>query len=374
MIDLQIKGSFEGILEPFVVRIRVGGSDGEKSSDDDALAVRSASRGGSYQCNSRYGAFSLIVHDEQIDGDVILCIPAKNVAQRLFRRSSKHNTLLLTERCDQLCVMCSQPPRRSNDEWRFPLFERALSLVDRDVVIGISGGEPTLYKRPLFEMLSRISEKRGDLTFHILSNAQHFEAVDVDALQTLHKQCKVLWGIPLYSHRPDTHDEIVGKRGAFEKLMQSLFLLGASGANIEVRTVITSLNVFDLPHLASFVANHIPFLKFWAIMGMEPIGYAKPNWSRLFFDHSAFPQPIVNAIEVSRVRKIPLRLYNIPRCTLPARYRDWCVDSISDWKKKYLPACTHCVEKGLCAGFFEWYDQKSAWSKIEPILEGRALQ
>jgi hypothetical protein len=104
-------------------------------------------------------------------------------------------------------------------------------------------------------------------------------------------------------------------------------------------------------------------------MGMEPIGYARANWERLFFDHSLFPQPITNALEISRLAGVACHLYNIPRCTMPKDYRVYCVDSISDWKKKFLTKCEPCCERSVCAGFFEWYNPKAGWAEITPIQQ-----
>lgn len=369
MIELHLKAEFESKAPPFVARVRVAGpADAGKPGDNEALIRERADRPGTYECEAAQCRFSVNVRPgDSIDGDILLCVPSRNVAQRLFRRSSRHNTLLLTERCDQVCVMCSQPPKNTNDEWRFPLYEQALLLADQDIMVGISGGEPTLYKDALLGMIERVAEQRPDLGYHILSNGQHFEESDRERLRALHERVSVVWGIPLYSHREAVHDEIVGKKGAFPHVMRNLFLLGGAKARIELRTVITALNIFDLPGLAAFIAKNIPFIGDWAIMGMEHIGYAKPNWQRLFFDHSLFPQPIVNALEISGLRNIHVHLYNVPRCTMPPGYRGYCVDSISDWKKKYLPECAACVERDICPGFFEWYSSKVAWAGIAPI-------
>ena len=366
MINLSLKAAFSATPPPFVTKLRLAGSEGP--SLDETLVRPRPEEPGAYDCEAPGCSFELRVPpDEPINGDVLLCVPARGAVDRLFRRASCHNTLLLTERCDQLCLMCSQPPKNTNDEWRFPLYERALLLADPDTLVGISGGEPTLYKDPLLGMIGRVAEKRPDLSYHILSNGQHFTADDEARLRTLHSATRIVWGIPLYSHASATHDEIVGKPGAFSRLLENLFFLAATGARIELRTVITAKNIFDLPHLAGFIATHIPFISDWAIMGMEPIGYARPNWGRLFFDHSLFSQPIVNALEISELRNIPCRLYNVPRCTMPPAYRQHCVDSISDWKKKYLPECAGCAERDACPGFFEWYSPSVAWANISPI-------
>jgi len=369
MIELHLKAEFKTQVPPFVVKLRrIDSGDGAQPAGDEALATARCSTPGTYDCDSAHGRFVMQVRpDESIDGDVLLCVPSRGVAQRLFRRSSRHNTLLLTERCDQICVMCSQPPKNTDDEWRFPLYEQALLLADPNMMVGITGGEPTLYKDALLGMIERVFARRPDLRYHILSNGQHFTADDIELLSRLHESVNIVWGVPLYSHREEAHDEIVGKEGAFRKVMANLFLLGGTKARIELRTVITALNIFDLPSLAAFIAKNIPFIGDWAIMGMEPIGYARPNWQQLFFDHSLFPQPIASALEISGLKNIHVHLYNVPRCTMPKPYRDYCVDSISDWKKKYLPECGDCTERDVCPGFFEWYSPKVAWTGIAPI-------
>lgn len=370
MIDLHLRATFEEQGPPFVVKVVRAKPP---AADASQYAILTGGGAGPHSCSSPQGGFTLLVsEDDSPEGDVLLCIPAHGVAQRLFRHGSQHNTLLLTERCDQLCVMCSQPPKASNDDWRFPHYERALHLVDRDAVIGISGGEPTLYKDVLLNILGRVSEKRPDLSYHILSNGQHFVPEDRERLAELHRRVRITWGIPLYSHQAKQHDRIVGKEGAYHRVLESLYLLASTRADIELRTVITALNVLQLPHLASFIASHLPFIADWAIMGMEPIGYAKANRDALFFDHSAFPQPLVSAAQISKLLKIPCHFFNIPRCTVPPAIRGNCVDSISDWKKKFLPQCTACTERSACSGFFEWYNQKWEWSGVKPIIKGRA--
>lgn len=365
MIDLYLRAEFERKAPPFVVRLQLA-TDDRGATCGEAPAVPRAGEPGTYDCHSVYGRFVLrLPAGEPIDGDVVLCVPARGAVNRLFRPGSRQNTLLLTERCDQLCMMCSQPPKNTADEWRFPLYEQALLLAAPDTIAGVSGGEPTLYKRELLAMIARVAQNRPDLRYHILTNAQHFEPKDEDLLRA--QRGRILWGVPLYSHREEAHDEIVGKSGAFRVLMRNLLLLLSAGANVELRTVITAKNVLDLGRLASFIADNIPFVTDWAIMGMEPIGYARANWKQLFFDHSLFPQPLVNAVEISALRGIPCRLYNVPLCTMPAAYRRHCVDSISDWKKKYLSECERCEEKGTCSGFFEWYNSQVAWSRISPI-------
>ncbi|MCB0406955.1 MAG: hypothetical protein KDD34_02060, partial [Bdellovibrionales bacterium] len=194
-------------------------------------------------------------------------------------------------------MMCSQPPKDIDSRWLIPLYRDAIELSDQDIDIGISGGEPTLYKEELFSLLEYFAEKRPDISFHILTNAQHFSKKDRARLIELHKALKILWGIPLYSSSAQEHDDIVKKCGAFNTLIENLFILASSGGAIELRTVLTKKNIFELPYIAKFIAKNTKFLAHWAIMNLEPIGYAKMGREELFFDYSQFFEPLANAIE-----------------------------------------------------------------------------
>ena len=301
------------------------------------------------------------------DGDVFLFFPERKEAQRIIRRGSKHNTILFTEECDQLCVMCSQPPKDIDSRWLIPLYRDAIELSDQGIEMGISGGEPTLYKEELFSLLEYFSEKRPDVSFHILTNAQHFSKTDRPRLKAIHKALRILWGIPLYSSSAQEHDDIVKKPGAFTTLIENLFTLASSGGAIELRTVVIKKNILDLPYIAKFITKNTNFMARWAIMNLEPIGYAKFSREELFFDYSQFFEPIANAIETAELYKMSVSLFNFPLCTVPERYRYYCADSISDWKKKYLPLCNPCTQKDKCGGFFEWYNKDWEMAGIGPI-------
>ncbi len=313
--------------------------------------------------------------NDELLGDVLLCHPNKGHAQRLIRRNSQHNTILFTERCDQMCAMCSQPPKDRDYSPLFGFYRDAILLADEGVRVGISGGEPTLYLDQLIEILEAAAESRSDINFHILTNCQHFDERYEERLEALHQRLNILWGVPLYSHDAITHDEIVGKVGAFENLMAGFYRLAATGASIELRTVLTARNAMDFPRLAQFIAKHLPFISFWAIMAMEPIGFAKANKEELFFDHSAFPEPLISGVQNSLTLGIRPELYNFPLCTIPKRYREFCNVSISDWKRKYLDTCKSCAQDSNCTGFFEWYNDSWEWEGVRPLnSEGNFVQ
>src|SRR3546814_14125208 len=109
----------------------------------------------------------------ELDGDVLLIDPLRGRADRLIRADSAHNTLLVTERCDQLCVMCSQPPRKTHVD-RFALLTQACLLAPPNLVIGITGGEPTLSKPETFALVQQALNTRPELDIHIPHHATPF--------------------------------------------------------------------------------------------------------------------------------------------------------------------------------------------------------
>lgn len=208
--------------DPFVVRLNddrhfLDATFGRTTPFDAQLETVTA-KAATYATN--HGPLQIFDTDpSEADGDVLFVIPDRKIAHRVIRANSMHNTFLVTERCDQLCLMCSQPTKEHHVDM-FPYFEAAALLTETGKTIGISGGGPLLYKDQLFALLKRVLTARPDLRFHILTNGQHFCEKDTETLSSL-PMGSILWGIPLYSHEPATHDEIVGKQGAYARLMQS---------------------------------------------------------------------------------------------------------------------------------------------------------
>src|SRR5262249_20050957 len=141
-------GACSEAAEPFVARLNYERGSARGHRD----AIRLLAIPGEMGFAGEAGFFTIATQDQALDGDRVLIDPARGAAERLIRGSSKHNSLLITERCDQLCVMCSQPPKKTHID-RFKYFEQACLLAPPGAVIGASGGEPTLYKDELFDLI-----------------------------------------------------------------------------------------------------------------------------------------------------------------------------------------------------------------------------
>jgi His-Xaa-Ser system radical SAM maturase HxsC len=302
--------------------------------------------------------------EDEIVGDVCLFNFEKGYADRLIRGNSKHNTLVVTEQCDQLCIMCSQPPKKTHHDQFHELYHACL-LADSGKIIGISGGEPTLYKEELFSLIKDVNKQRPDLQFHILTNAQHFSVDDLEYLKSF--RGNVLWAVPLYAAHPVIHDTIVAKAGAYERLLASLSLLVQAGAQVELRTVVMQQNISELPDIAKVIKTHLPFIQHWAIMQLENIGFARNRWSKTFFDHSIDFSGIAAAAAYTLASGIETRFFNFPLCTIPPAWRPYAEQTISDWKQRFDTPCLNCSVQEQCGGFFEWHPSArsyEAWGEI----------
>ena len=366
MIKLNIRVSHSFASDQsLALRIRLSDLAGKPATDTDGLFYKTET--GDSVIDTTHG--SLVLKDNTTrleEGEVIFFYPNQSVVRRFYRPSANSNTILLTEECDQLCVMCSQPPKNKRYD-QYELYAAAIRLVPQNAVIGITGGEPTLLKDELFVFLSSMLEERPDLFFHILSNAQHLTENDRPVLTKM--QNNILWGIPIYSSDSEIHDQIVGKTGAFDKLIEGLNHLFSAGAQVELRTVLMRQNVTNLSELAEFVSTHLPWIEIWAIMQLENIGYARMNWDHIFFDNSVEFTPIQRGLTVASARNINVALYNFPLCTVPETYRGYARASISDWKKKYFNFCSDCVDKLDCCGVFEWHTEKRGFAKLTPVIQ-----
>lgn len=366
MIPLQLPAHFEDPGgPPFVARLgdRSGPALGAVEYGDASVVAEFADtlvfqRGHvSFSLDRRAARLAL--------GDVVFAEPSAGRISRWLRKDSIHNTLLVTERCDQLCVMCSQPPRKSHVD-RFGYFLEACLLAPKDCTIGLSGGEPTLFLDALTNLVLKVAEVRDDIRFHILTNAQHFSEDHIPLLRDP-AFARVLWGVPIYAAAPALHDRVVGKPGAFETLLKGLNVLALSGQVVELRTVLMRETYDVLPALAHFVVAKASFVACWALMQLEAAGFARTRWSDLFVDHSVRPGPLADAISLSRAHGVETVIYNTPHCTVPPALWPYLRPSISDWKRAFPSECNTCRQRSACSGLFTWRSGLTEYERAHPL-------
>jgi His-Xaa-Ser system radical SAM maturase HxsC len=286
-------------------------------------------------------------------GDVVALHPSGTV-NVLYRRSSPHNTILLTERCNSYCLMCSQPPKAADDSYRVPQILRLLELIDiATLELGISGGEPTLLGQDFLAIVSKARDFLPSTALHVLTNGRRFcDAGFAEALGAI-GHADLMLGVPLYADVDSVHDYVVQAPGAFEETMNGLYNLAIAGVRLEVRVVLHKQTYGRLPQLASFIARNLPFVEHVALMGLEMYGFTPPNLGVLWIDPVEYQTELEEATLTLAGSGMNVSIYNHQLCTIPRSIWSFARKSISDWKNVYLDCCSSCGVRAYCGGFFQ---------------------
>jgi His-Xaa-Ser system radical SAM maturase HxsC len=287
------------------------------------------------------------------DGDVIRVEPVRDAIQTLYRRGSRSNSLLVTERCNNYCVMCSQPPKDHDDSWIVDDLMQAIPLMSPDTPeIGITGGEPTLLGQRLVELVQHLRDHLPRTAVHILSNGRGFASGGLAGALARLRHPDLMIGIPLYADVPEHHDYVVQARGAFDETIRGILNLKREGVRVELRFVIHAETYAGLPAFARFVARNLLFVDHVALMGLELMGFARTNLDALWIDPLDYQRELREAVETLDRSGLRVSIYNTPLCVLPPELRRLARASISDWKNTYMDECNGCGLRAQCGGFF----------------------
>lgn len=287
------------------------------------------------------------------DGDVLRLTPAKHSLRVLFRKNASINSFLLTERCNNLCLMCSQPPRNVNDGWIVDEILEALPLIDPDVPeIMFSGGEPTLLGARFFELVQACKSYLPRTALHVLSNGRTFSNAEFAAKLGRIQHHDIMIGIPIYSDLSHVHDYVVQADGAYDEMLRGVLNLRQAGVPVEIRVVLHKQTVARLPALAEFITRNLLFVNHVALMGLEMTGFTKANLDDLWIDPIEYRSELSKAVGILDRAKIRTSIYNSQLCLLDRTIWQFARQSISDWKQEYMPECEGCTVKDRCGGFF----------------------
>ena len=287
------------------------------------------------------------------DGDILGIDPASRRFRVLYRKASRHNSFLVTERCNHYCLMCSQPPRDVDDGWILDEIEASIPLLDPlTSAIGFTGGEPLLEWRRFIPLLGKVRDALPQSQVHVLTNGRAFASREVaDAWADL-KHPRLCAGIPIYSSVDHVHDYVVQARGAFDETILGIMRLKDKGQQVEVRVVLQRVTAERLVETCSWIARNLAFVDHVALMGMENTGFALANQDLLWIDPVDYQRDLAEGVAILASAGLNVSIYNLPLCLLDRHVWPFAARSISDWKNAFVPECTDCVERPNCGGFF----------------------
>lgn len=287
------------------------------------------------------------------DGDIVRINGATGEVLVLFKASFSSNSILLTERCNSWCVMCSQPPRKQNDDWIVDEWIQTIPLIPKDTEsIGITGGEPTLLGRRFLDLIAALKSNLPSTAVHVLSNGRNFSYLSLAKALSEIKHPSLTVAIPLYSDIAWRHEFVVQSHRSFDQTVRGILNLARCGISIEIRVVLHRFTISRLKELAAYISRNFPFVAHVALMGLEPIGFARTNYDALWVDPVDYSSELIETVDELLQNNIPFSIFNHQLCTLPQQLWPFTVQSISDWKNIYLDECFSCVVKEQCGGFF----------------------
>ncbi|WP_273733058.1 His-Xaa-Ser system radical SAM maturase HxsC [Mycolicibacterium septicum] len=287
------------------------------------------------------------------EGDVLSIYPQSGRVRVLYRRSSRHNFFLVTERCNNYCLMCSQPPKNVDDGWLIDEIAQTIPLVDPATpALTFTGGEPLTEWRRFIGLLDLARDQLPDTGIHVLTNGRAFSSPEVAKAWAAIGHPKLSAGIPIYAAVDHIHDYVVQAKGAFDQTVLGVLRLKDHGQRVEIRIVLHAVTAPHLPETCSWIARNLPFVDHVALMGMENTGFAIANDATLWIDPLDYQEQLKAGVEVLSTAGVNASIYNLPLCVLDPSIRPFAVQSISDWKNSFVEECGGCTARPDCAGFF----------------------
>ena len=291
--------------------------------------------------------------DHLESGDFISINPENQFIRVLYRSASNQNSILLTERCNHYCLMCSQPPRNVDDEWIMEETKQLIRMLPIDTPeLGFTGGEPTLYGQDFIDLMMLTKSYLPHTAIHILTNGRRFSDIEFarSYAQIGHKD--MMLGIPIYSDDPVLHDYVVQSKGAFDETIRGVLNLKSLGQKVEIRVVLHKQTIPRLVNLCEFLARNLLFVDHVALMGLEMTGFTRANIEDLWIDPYEYRDTLSAATLLLKNYGMNVSIYNHQRCLINDDVVFANRKSISDWKNEYVSECQGCSKLSECGGFF----------------------
>jgi His-Xaa-Ser system radical SAM maturase HxsC len=293
------------------------------------------------------------------DDYVAVVEPHTGLVRVLYRADSQHNFLFATERCSSYCVMCSQPPRDIDDSGAAEELLRIVELIpDQPQHLGITGGEPTLLADGLVQVIRSLRDRLPGTAVTMLSNARLYCYRDFVAKLADIAHPSFVTSVPLHGSEASTHDFVAQARGAFDQTVQGLYNAARCKLGVELRVVLHRPTITSLESIVEFIYRDLPFVQHVALMGLEPMGFARTHRDPLWVDPADYVSELEHAVQYLMYRRVPVSLYNLPLCVLPKELWGFARQSISDYKNIFLGECSNCRVRAYCSGFFQSVGQQ----------------
>jgi His-Xaa-Ser system radical SAM maturase HxsC len=303
-------------------------------------------------CNRRLVAVPL-KFDYLADGDVLGFDHSTRKFRTLFRRNSAHNSFLVTERCNNYCLMCSQPPKDVDDRWLLSEIRESLPLIDPTTrALTFTGGETLSDWEDFIGVLKECRDRLPTTSVQVLTNGRAFASSKIVNAWRDIRHPSLMAAIPVYASVDHIHDHVVQAKGAFDETVLGILKLKDRDQRVEIRVVLHALTAPSIAETCRWIARNLPFVDHVALMGLENTGFAIANDAVLWIDPMDYRDALAKGVDELVAAGVHVSVYNLPKCVLSRSVWPYAVQSISDWKNAFVAECDRCDEKASCSGFF----------------------
>ena len=181
----------------------------------------------------------------------------------IFKRGTVYVHYGITHRCNLSCKMCSIVKNcKEESELSLEDIDKLFEVLRKSGVIYVSigGGEPLL-REDIVDIAERLVKK--GLILRLLTNGM---LITQDKARRLSAVGLKDFSVSLDSLNPQRQDEICNYAGAWRKIVEALGILSenitASGRRLLINTVVSSLNINELPDLSRFAQKNGYFISF----------------------------------------------------------------------------------------------------------------
>lgn len=308
---------------------------------------------------------------DQYDRNDVFQISGKGEITKVYSSKNQEVDIFVTNKCNSNCVMCPLPEnvRRKNQSQQSDWIKNYIRALPEEIgYINITGGEPTLARKDLFEILLLLKEKYQYSGYQLLTNGR--SVGDKRFLQQLlqYTPTGIRFAIPLHSSIESIHDGITNSVESFRQTDQGIKNLLHSGQKVEIRIVVSRKNIDTMEETARYIREYYQGIFCVNFIAMEMMGNAAVHKNELWIDYEEAFQRIKKAITILIHGGIDVQLYNFPLCAVEHGYWYLAVKSITEHKIRYMEECTSCVVKNICGGFF--VSTKTLMKpEVKPIIE-----
>lgn len=349
---------------------RVTDNSGSQNSEDEILIIREEKnlnlvvgtfKGFIIECSvdesivKKYKNVVILRADNLNSGDIIEVLPEKNKYRLLYKIKSDDNIILTTNKCNNNCIMCpdSIAVRNNNEVEDIERLKYIVSLMDKETkFLCITGGEPTLLKEGLFEILDCCKERLNYTEFVMLTNGRTFYYEKYVKLFKKHRPNNMIIGIPIHSNIEQVHDKITGVTNSYKQTIQGIKNLVSHKERVEIRVVINKFNYRNLKDISKLILEEFPEVYRVNFMAMEILGNAYNNVNDVWVDFDEIQEGLDEACIFLLKNGIRAYIYNMPLCYVNPNLWTITKKSISPHKVVYGENCERCKEINRCGGFF----------------------